>query len=294
LDEVCGSESYIATNVWQKRYSRENRGSIGDSHEYVLVYARNPKLFSKVRNQIPFTDKQAAAYRNPNNDPKGRWRSIPITAQAGHATSSQFYEITSPSGKVFKPPSGCCWGLSKKGFEDLLAEGRVYFGIKGDSCPSKIRYLSEVDGVTPWTWWPHEEVGHTDEAKKESQVLFGKEASFGTPKPERLIHRILTIATNPGDLVVDAFAGSGTTGAVAQKMGRHWILIENGNHCLTHIIPRMQQVIDGIDQGGVTSECHWTGGGGFQLFRVDELEVVEEVENDTEDTISNLIAEFFP
>ncbi|MEZ5720216.1 MAG: site-specific DNA-methyltransferase, partial [Burkholderiaceae bacterium] len=127
--------------------------------------------------------------------------------------------------------------------------------------------LSEVPGLAPWTWWPSEEVGHTDEAKKEANTLFGGETSFGTPKPERLIQRILHIATNPHDLILDSFLGSGTTAAVAHKMGRRWIGIEMGEHAATHCLPRLQKVIDG-EQGGISQAVGWQGGGGFRFMRL--------------------------
>ena len=267
-DEVFERRCFIASNVWQKRYSRENREAIGDSHDYILVYAMNPIKFKEQRHLVPMNEEQAKVYRNPNNDPKGRWRPIPMTAQAGHATSEQFYEVITPTGNIHTPPAGRCWGISKATYERLLSEGRIYFGKDGNAQPNIIRYLSEVPGVTPWTWWPHEEVGHTDEAKKEMHALFGKNDPFLTPKPERLINRIIHIATNPGDLVLDSFAGSGTTGAVAHKMGRRWIMVELGEHCHTHIIPRLQKVIDGEDQGGISKAVNWQGGGGFRYFRL--------------------------
>ncbi|MEI6387872.1 MAG: site-specific DNA-methyltransferase [Spirochaetota bacterium] len=268
LDELCGRSGFIACNVWQKRYSRENREAIGDVHEYVLVYAKSPEYFKENRNKVRLTEDQAAVYKNPNNDPKGRWRTIPMTAQEGHATKEQFYEIVAPGGAIHKPPKGRCWGLSKATYERLRAEGRIYFGKDNNSQPNTIRYLSEVEGVVPWTWWPHEEVGHTDESKKEIHALFGKVDAFDTPKPERLLGRILHIATNPGDLVLDSFAGSGTTGAVAHKMGRRWIMVELGEHCHTHIIPRLKKVIDGQDTGGITEAVGWKGGGGFRYYRL--------------------------
>ncbi|MEK6424308.1 MAG: site-specific DNA-methyltransferase [Burkholderia gladioli] len=268
LDEIFGRNCFVASNVWQKRYSRENREAIGDVHEYILTYALNPARFKAIRNKVPPTPEQTKVYRNPNNDPRGPWRPIPMTAQEGHATKEQFYEITSPSGAIFVPPKGRCWGLSKATFERLRGEGRIYFGKKGDSQPNVIRYLSEVEGYVPWTWWPHDEVGHTDESKKEIHALFGKADAFDTPKPERLIKRILEIATNPGDLVMDSFAGSGTTGAVAHKMGRRWIMVEAGEHCDTLIVPRLNSVISGQDAGGITDAVTWKGGGGYRYFRL--------------------------
>ena len=268
-DELFGRSNFIASNVWQKRYSRENREAIGDVHEYIFVYAKKPQLFKQLRNKVPLTEEQAKVYKNPNNDPKGRWRGIPMTAQAGHATAEQFYPITAPSGKVHYPPEGRCWGLAEATFKKLLAEGRIYFGKKGDSQPNVIRYLSEVEGVTPWTWWPSDEVGHTDESKKEIHAIFGKKNAFDTPKPERLLERILHIATNKGDLVLDSFLGSGTTAAVAHKMGRKFIGVEIGEHAQTHCQSRLKQVVDG-QQVGVSESNNWQGGGGFRFYKLGE------------------------
>jgi adenine-specific DNA-methyltransferase len=266
MDEICGRRNFIAANVWQKRYSRENREAIGDVHEYVLLYAKDADRFKEIRNRIPITESQAKIYKNPNNDPQGRWRGIPMTAQGYRP--NQMYSITTPTGVVHYPPEGRCWSMIEPEFLRLKNAGRIWFGKDGNSQPNVIRYLSEVEGMVPWTWWPSEEVGHTDESKKEIHVLFGKEDAFDTPKPERLIQRIIHIATLPGDLVLDSFAGSGTTGAVAHKMGRRWIMVELGEHCHTHIIPRLKKVIDGSDQGGISKTVTWRGGGGFRYYRL--------------------------
>lgn len=286
LDEVFGKGCFVASNVWQKRYSRENREAIGDVHEYILVYSKNPLLFKEKRNLVPMNEKQAKVYRNPNNDPKGRWRPIPMTAQAGHATSEQFYEVTSPSGKVFTPPDGRCWGIAKATYEQLNAEGRIYFGKNGDAQPNTIRYLSEVEGVTPWTWWPSEEVGHTDEAKKEMHSLFGKLDTFESPKPERLLERIIHIATSPNDLILDCFAGSGTTAAVALKLKRNFITIEQMDYIDKFTVKRLRSVIDG-EQGGISSGVNWQGGGSFVYCELAELaskysDRIEQAENSNE------------
>lgn len=275
MDEVFGRGNFVASCVWQKRYSRENREAIGDVHDYLYVYARNPERFKSKRNLVPMNEAQAKVYRNPNKDPRGRWRPVPMTAQAGHATAEQFYEVITPTGASHYPPEGRCWGIAKATYERLLSEGRIYFGKDGNAQPNIIRYLSEVPGLAPWTWWPSEEVGHTDEAKKEANVLFGGDNSFETPKPERLLQRILHIATNPGDLVLDSFLGSGTTAAVAHKMGRRWIGIEMGEHALTHCLPRLQKVVAG-EQGGISAAVGWGqskdgqpfDGGGFRLARL--------------------------
>ena len=266
MDELAGREKFVAQNVWQKRYSRDNTSSIGDVHEYILVYARNPERFKTRRNRVKLDGKSKSAYSNPNTDPKGPWQSISFTGEGFRA--NMMYTITGPDGTQHVPPPGRHWANLEPEYLRLLAEGRLWFGKDGKGVPRIIRYLSEVEGLVPWTWWPHEEVGHTDESKKESQVLYGKEYSFSTPKPERLIRRILEIASSPGDLVLDSFAGSGTTGAVAHKLGRRWIMVELGDHAHTHIIPRLKKVIDGEDAGGVTEAIGWKGGGGFRYFHI--------------------------
>ena len=150
----------------------------------------------------------------------------------------------------------------------MIADNRIWFGVDGSARPAVKRFISEVtDTIPATTWWTYDECGHNDEAKKESKVLFG-EKLFGTPKPERLLERILTLATNPGDLVLDSFLGSGTTAAVAHKMGRRWIGIELGEHCETHCLPRLKKVVDGEDPGGITQAVGWKGGGGFRYYRL--------------------------
>ncbi|MCB1996043.1 MAG: site-specific DNA-methyltransferase, partial [Rhodoferax sp.] len=267
MDEVFGRGNFVASCVWQKRYSRENREAIGDVHDYVLVYARDPFRFKAIRNLVPMTEDQAKVYRNPNDDPRGRWRPVPMTAQAGHATPEQFYEVVTPGGAVHRPPVGRCWGISKSTYERLNREGRIYFGKDNKSQPNIIRYLSEVPGMAPWTWWPSDEVGHNDESKKEAMQLQEGELSFGTPKPERLLQRILHIATHPHDLILDSFLGSGTTAAVAHKMGRRWIGIEMGEHAVTHCLPRLQKVVAG-EPGGISQAVDWQGGGGFRFVQL--------------------------
>jgi adenine-specific DNA-methyltransferase len=166
------------------------------------------------------------------------------------------------------PPPGRHWSRTEDQWLEIVKAGLAYFGKSGDGAPSFKQYLNDAAKIVPNTWWPHEEAGHTDEAKKEGQALFGKDSTFATPKPERLLERILTIATNPGDLVLDSFAGSGTTGAVAHKMGRRWIMVELGDHCRSYIIPRLKKVIEGKDKGGVTEATGWEGGGGFRYYRI--------------------------
>lgn len=166
------------------------------------------------------------------------------------------------------PPESRCWVTSKERFNELVADNRIWFGKTGNNVPSLKKFLTEVkDGTTALTVWLYEEVGHNQDAKKEVKQFNSKDV-FDTPKPERLLERILTLATNPGDLVLDSFAGSGTTGAVAHKMGRRWIMVELGEHCHTHIIPRLQKVINGEDQGGISKAVNWQGGGGFRYYKL--------------------------
>lgn len=218
LDQVFGEENFIAQNIWQKRYSRENRGIIGDAHEYVIVYARDVNKFKEVSNLVSVTEKQKQAYTNTNDDPRGPWRGIPMTAQGYRP--NQMYEIEAPSGKVHTPPEGRCWSMVESEFLKLKKAGKIYFGKDGSAQPSVIRYLDEVPGVVPWTWWPHKETGHTDEARKEIKEILGKTAYYDTPKPVRLLTRILEISTDKDDLVLDFFAGSCTTAHSILKMNQ--------------------------------------------------------------------------
>jgi len=264
LDEIFNRPNFVANVVWQKRTSPDARIHLGGAHDHILVYARDAKSlrFNKTRQ----TQSQIASYKNPDNDPRGPWTSSDFTAQGWRP--NQMYKIKTPGGKVYEPPPGRCWKNVEQAFLEQVKDGRIWFGKDGKGIPRRKTFLSESDGITSWTWWSNEEVGHNQEAKKESNELFGADNAFDTPKPERLLKRIIEIATDLGDWVLDSFAGSGTTGAVAHKMGRRWIMVELGEHCHTHIIPRLKKVIDGEDKGGVTEAAGWKGGGGFRYYRL--------------------------
>jgi adenine-specific DNA-methyltransferase len=219
------------------------------------------------------SEKQQKAYKNPDNDPRGPWTSADYTA-TGYRPN-QMYKIVTPGGKEYYPPEGVCWKNVEDVFKELVADNRIWFGVDGNSMPRRKTFLSEHEGVTPWSWWCNDEVGHNQEAKKEIVALFGSPDAFETPKPERLIQRILVIATNPGDLVLDSFLGSGTTTAVAQKMGRRWIGIEMGDHAKTHCAVRMKKVVDG-EQGGISKSMKWQGGGGFRYYELGEAILKED------------------
>ena len=260
-DEIFGRRNFIANVVWQKRTSPEARVRLGTAHDDVIVFAKNRDAVEL--NLLPLTGEKAERFKNPDNDPRGPWASSDFTAQGWRP--NQMYTITSPAGVEFEPPPGRCWGNIEPNYLKLREDNRMWFGKEGKSRPRVKTFLSEQEGISAWTWWPNAEVGHNQEAKKESIALFGK-AAFSTPKPERLLSRIIELATDPGDLVLDSFAGSGTTGAVGQKMGRRWIMIEIGDHADTHIVPRLKNVVDGEDQGGISKAIEWQGGGGFRYF----------------------------
>lgn len=256
LDEEFGADNFVGTVVWQKRYSRESRPAIGEVHDSIHVYAVDAARWKNVRNKLP--REQAKEYKNPDNDPRGPWRIVPMTAPGTRA--NQQYEIVGPDGTVHRPPRGRCWSTIESGYKTLLANGRIRFGITGKGAPGILRYLDEDEGLTPWTWWPHDEVGHTDESKKEIQALFPDQSAFDTPKPERLLSRIIHIATSPDDLVMDFFGGSGTTAAVAHKMGRRWLTVElNRANVETFAVPRLTCVVEGKDFGGVTTRTERIG-----------------------------------
>jgi adenine-specific DNA-methyltransferase len=268
-DEVFGRANFVCTVIWEKRKSRENRRAFSFKHDYVAVYARDKGAFESVRNPVPMSQEVMDRYKNPDNDPRGAWQSVAITAQAGHGTASQFYQITTPSGRKIDPPAGNCWRFTESRLRELTADNRIYFGPTGNNVPRQKKFLKESEdaGLTPETIWYADDVGTNDTAKRHSNNIFGGNG-FDNPKPEELIQRVLEVSTNPGDLVLDSFAGSGTTGAVAHKMGRRWIMVELGEHCHTHIIPRLKKVIDGEDPGGVTQAMGWKGGDGFRYYRL--------------------------
>jgi adenine-specific DNA-methyltransferase len=268
MDEVFGRSNFIATVIWEKVYSPKSSAKfLSENHDYVICYARDPAAWQ--RNLLPRTEQQDKAYKNPDNDPRGPWKPGDLSARNYYSVGR--YPITCPSGRVIPgPPQGMYWRVSKERLAELDNDKRIWWGKDGNNVPAIKRFLSEViAGVVPETIWTYQEVGHNQSAKQHlKEILPDEEELFITPKPEGLIERIFAISTNPGDLVLDSFAGSGTTGAVAHKMGRRWIMVELGEHCHTHIIPRLKKVIDGDDPGGITKAVDWKGGGGFRYYRL--------------------------
>lgn len=260
-DEIFGRANFLACSIWNHSVqSKGYSGKFSVHHNYVLVYQRTPSFQLK---DLPREDAHNVNYSNPDNDPRGPWRSGDVRNSL--VRPNLMYDIKTPSGKVIKhPPKG--WRFSRETFEKELAEGKIKFSSDETRIIRKI-YLADQEGRVPETIWFAQDVGTTREANGEVRA-FVEGDFFDTPKPERLLERVLMLATNPGDLVLDSFAGSGTTGAVAHKMGRRWIMVELGEHCHTHIIPRLKKVIDGEDKGGITESVGWQGGGGFRYYRL--------------------------
>lgn len=264
MDEVFGRKNFLANVVWQKKYSPQNDARFfSEMHDHIIVYAKNEKAC--VLNLMPRTEKQDKAYKNPDEDARGPWKASDLT-RAEHR-DRDYYGIITPSGREAFPADGRSWSRPPEEIERLRKDDRLWFGKKGDAIPSLKRFLSEVKtGVVPVTIWPRGDVGDNQEAKQETKSL-NLETIFDTPKPERLIHRIAHIATNPEDIILDSFLGSGTTASVAHKIGRQHISIEMGEHAVTHCAPRLKQVVDG-EQGGVSEAVNWKGGGGFRFYRL--------------------------
>lgn len=270
MDEVFGRKNFIGTIIWEKRKTRENRRKFSFKHDFIFLYAREKCSFENIRNSLPISEEIRRRYKNLDNDLRGDWQSVAITAQAGHGTPSQFYTITTPSGRKIYPPKGNCWRYTEEKLKELVRDNRIWFGEKGNNVPRLKKFLSESEdsGLTPETIWYADDVGTNDSAKRFVNSITDNEL-FETPKPEELIKQILYIATNPGDLVLDSFLGSGTTAAVAHKMGRRYIGIEMGEHAVTHCVPRLQKVVDG-EQGGISQAVNWQGGGGFRFYKLGE------------------------
>ncbi len=266
-DEVFGRANFVANVVWQKAYtSNQTAKHLSNTHDHLFCYARDVNTFRI--GKLPRTEEQKQTFSNSDNDLRGPWKAENLSAGKFYAAGQ--FEIRGPKGDIFLPPKGRYWRCNEQQYLAWLNDGRITFGKSGDGRPMLKKFLAEMDdALTANTWWTHEDAGSNKEASIDLKKMFGdREDVFQNPKPEKLLHRVLTLASSPGDLILDSFAGSGTTGAVAHKMGRRWIMVELGEHCHTHIIPRLQKVIDGEDKGGVIGSTGWHGGGGFRYYRL--------------------------
>lgn len=266
LDQIF-LNGFVANIIWEKKFSPQNDAKwFSDNHDHILIYAKNKDLWRP--NLLPRTTEMNARYRNPDNDPRGVWTSGDLSVKT--YSKEYDYPITTPSGKIIYPPKGLCWRVSKDKLEKMINDNRIWFSEKGDSVPRFKRFLSEVkDGTTPTTIWKHSEVGHNQDAKKEVNALETK-VNFSTPKPEKLLQRIIHLASNEGEIVLDFHLGSGTTAAVAHKMGRRYIGIEQMDYINDITVPRLQKVVDG-EQGGISKDVDWQGGGSFVYTELKQL-----------------------
>lgn len=264
LDDVFGPSAYVATITWQKRLTAESRTAISSAHDPILLYAPSgQKHWKTVRNRI----QGGVSESNRDGDPRGPWRDAPFTAPGFR--SGQQYVIRNPAGVDLRPPRGRSWFATEPTFRKLLADDRIWWTKNGAGQPRMKNFA--IDSLqVPTTIWSGREVGTNEDAKKHLGVMFpDTDRLFDTPKPESLLQRIIHIATNPGDLVVDIFGGSGSTAAAAHKMGRRWMTSERlVGTAADVLIPRLAQVVDGSDLGGISDDVGWAGGGAFEVLQV--------------------------
>ncbi|MDN5767772.1 MAG: site-specific DNA-methyltransferase [Humibacillus sp.] len=265
LDEVFGPANFVATVIWEKADSPRNSArQFSTDQDYVLVYSRDPDWSP---NRLPRTAESDSIYTNPDDDPRGPW--LPGDPYANKPYSKGLYTKTGPTGRAFTPPPGRYWRISEEKLDELDADGRIWWGPTGNARPSIKRYLSEVADLVPRTIWSKGDVGSNRTSKNEMRAIFTGVSSFATPKPERFMERVLRIGSNPGDIVLDCFAGSGTTAAVAHKMNRRWVTAELSTSTVEQFtLPRLAKVVHGEDPGGITKSVEWEGGGGFRTVTV--------------------------
>jgi len=258
-DENFGRFNFVGNAVWQKKYTVANDAKwLSENHDHVLIYAANKEIWRPFR--LGRSAEMDNRYRNPDNHPKGAWKATPLYAKRPGSDKERAFSFQFKNGVVWSPPSGTSPRFPADALRKLDDNNEIWFGTDGSTVPSRKTFLSElkVAGPPAPTVWLHSDTGNNHEAREEAKAC-NPEDPFATPKPEKLLKRVLDLASGPGDLVLDSFAGSGTTGAVAHKMGRRWIMVELGEHCHTHIIPRLKKVLDGEDKGGIRKP--WAGKG---------------------------------
>ena len=253
MDEIFGAGNFVANVVWQKRTSPDARKNLAPAHDFIIAYSKK-KQFMKL-NQVKLSGERSKAYKNPDNDPRGPWASVDMTGQTGHATEAQYYNIPTPNGNTLKPPKGRCWAFSEDTFLRLIQDNRVWFGQDGNARPRQKKFLSETEGTTVWTWWPNSEVAHNQEASKELASIFGDAGEFETPKPTKLLDRILKIVTDKDSIILDSFAGSGTTAHAVLNLNkedggnRRFILVEMEDYAESITAERVKRVMQGYGEG---------------------------------------------
>ena len=271
MDEIFGAGNFVSSIIWEKRYSPQNAVKwFSESHDFLIVYAKSKENWYP--NLLERSDEMNARYRNPDNDPRGVWKPVDSTAQAGHGTQSQFYVLTAPNGKQHALPNGRCWLYTEPVFKQLVADNRIWFGSTGNNVPAVKRFLTEVkQGTACQTIWKYGDVGHNQEGKKEINDLFPEATVFDTPKPARLLDRVLQLATDQNAIVLDTFAGSGTTAHAVLKLNaqdggnRRFILCEMMDYAETITAERVRRVMNGYGEG--TKAVAGTGGA-FDYYTV--------------------------
>lgn len=265
LDEVFGENSFVSSVIWQKKTTRDSRAAFSSNHDTILVYAPSgPRKWKTSRNLLTKDDSRL---QNRDDDPRGPWTDAPFTAPGFR--KGQQYEIVTPTGQVLRPPRGRSWYATEQTYRDLIADDRIWFPKGGDGSPRLKLFAHQLRGLVPFTVWGSTDTGTNDDAKRHLMAMFPDKEVFDTPKPESLLERIVHIATNPGELVVDIFGGSGTTAAVAHKMRRRWIVTERSAETVREfLLPRMLKVTEGDDSGGISDLVEWKGGGSFDVVHV--------------------------
>ena len=276
-DEIFGAHNFVSNIVWQKKYGPANDAKyVSDTHDFIVCYAKS-KIFWHP-NLVPRSEKQLKDYKNPDNDSRGLWRASDLSARTYSVNCD--YEITGPTGKIFKPPPTRSWSVTKESFQKLLIENKIWWGINKDSRPMRKKFLFEVrDGITPETWWTRDFADDNKIAKYESKEIFG-EKSFMTPKPTRLIERVLQLATDKNSVVLDSFAGSGTTAHAVLKLNkedggdRKFILVEMEDYAERITAERVKRVIQGY------GDIEGTGGD-FNFYEIGEPLLVDDDLNES-------------
>lgn len=290
-DEIFGRDNFVANIIWKKKFSPQNDARyFSDMHDHILLFAKNKENF-KV-NGLPRSEEMDSRYQNLDNDPRGPWTSGDFSVRTYNESTD--YPITTPSGRVVNPPTGRCWRASKEKFDEMVDENRIWFGEDGSNVPRVKRFLSEVkQSVTPQTIWDYSEVGHNQEAIQNLNKMFGKKI-FDTPKPESLLQRIIHIGSNEDDIILDFFTGSGTTAAVAHKMGRRYIGVEQMDYIQDITVERLKKVLEG-EQGGISKAQNWHGGGSFVYceLKEDANTLITTIQNATEDIIESVKASIY-
>lgn len=272
MNEIWGSHNCISTFIWEKRKNRENRKVVSSRHDYILCYVKNNDTVARALSLLPMTGEALERYKNPDNDPRGLWKSDPATAQAGHATQSQFYTLVAPNGKKHELPKGRCWLYTEESMKEAIADNRIWFGESGNNAPRKKTYLDAKDrGLTPESIWFADDVSTNELAKNELKRIFPEDIPFVTPKPHELVERMIELATDSDSIILDSFAGSGTTAHAVLNMNkadggnRKFILIEMMDYADTITAERVKRVIDGYGDGKQAVEGT---GGSFSYYEL--------------------------